>query len=714
MTRCEALPRPSRHDGHPYRKACRLENAGHPRLEADDRRARADARRPGGLIAGAAVAAWFAVGLPAVAQNAAEHRPASGGGEASQPAGEWQNYAADSHSSKYSPLDQIHRGNVHELDVAWRWRSIDYGLAELHGAFPPSVFQNTPMMRDGRVLVATGLGAAALDPASGEILWTYDSYQDDAPRNRGRDSVRGGVTWNDGHRRRIFFTGNGRLTALDANTGRLDPDFGDGGKADMLDTGGDAMRTGYFWSSAPVVCGDTIVVGESTLDSWSRRKNPKGIIRGFDARSGDLRWTFNIVPEPGDFGFDTWASEEAADAGAANVWTWISCDQDLGLAYAATSTPSNDWYGGHRPGKGLFGEAILALDATTGERRWHFQAVHHGLWDYDFPAAPVLADIVVDGRQIKALAQPSKQAFLYVLDRESGKDVWPIVELPAPPSDVPGEQAWPTQPHPTWPLPYDLQGLTTDDLIDFTPELRAMAMEYVSRFRIGQIFLPPSLIDGPDALPTIQVPGPVGGSNWNGAALDPETNVLYVPSVTVPGIMGLRAPPDPARSNVRYRVDLSEADGYAWATLPNGLPITKPPYGRLTAIDLDTGEHLWMTPNGDGPRDHPALAHLDLPRLGQPGRVSALVTKTLVFLADGSDSMVVQPESGGSPAFRAYDKATGEVVWETELPAGVSGAPMTYLHEGRQYIVMAISGTELEGELLALALPAADDEAPAP
>ena len=483
-----------------------------------------------------------------------------------QPAGEWHNYAADSRSSKYSPLDQIDKTNVHQLEIAWRWKSIDYGLAAQHeGIFPPFLFQNTPMMRDGRVLVATGIGAAALDPASGEILWTYDPFEDEAPRNMGRLSVRGGVTWNDGSTRRLFFVGNGRLTALDADTGARDPEFGDGGRIDMLDAGQGVRRRQYFWTSAPVVCGDVIVLGESTSDAWSRRNNPPGMIRGYDARSGALRWRFNIIPAPGEFGHDTWDSPEAAQAGAANVWTWMSCDQELGMVYAATSTPSNDWYGGHRPGKGLFAESILALDAESGERQWHFQAVHHGLWDFDFPAAPVLADIVVDGKAIRALAQPSKQAFLYVFDRETGD--------------------------------------------------------------------------------------------------------------------------------------------YEWATLPNGLPITKPPYGRLTAIDLDTGEHLWMVPNGDGPRDHPALAHLDLPPLGQQGRVSALVTKTLVFLADGSDAMVVQPEGAGSRKFRAYDKTNGEAVWELDLPAGVSGAPMTYLHEGRQYIVMAISGVGFEGELLALALP---------
>jgi len=316
---------------------------------------------------GSVVLTAFAIGSAAFAQTAPTPGAASSSQTGTQLAGEWHNYAADSRSSKYSPLDQIDGTNVHQLEIAWRWKSIDYGLAARHeGVVPPFVFQNTPMMRDGRVLVATGIGAAALDPATGEILWTYDPFEDEEPRNMGRLSVRGGVTWNDGATRRLFFNGNGRLTALDADTGGLDPDFGDGGRIDMLDAGQGVRRRQYFWTSAPVVCGDVIVLGESTSDAWSRRRNPPGMIRGYNARTGALRWRFNIIPEPDEFGFDTWESAEAAQAGAANVWTWMSCDQELGMVYAATSTPSNDWYGGHRPGKGLFAESILALDA---ERR---------------------------------------------------------------------------------------------------------------------------------------------------------------------------------------------------------------------------------------------------------------------------------------------------------------------------------------------------------
>jgi quinoprotein glucose dehydrogenase len=496
--------------------------------------------------------------------------------------------------------------------------------------------------------------------------------------------------------------------SLDAATGKPDPAFGERGRVSLGTLPSGERLRDFHWSSAPLVCGDTIVVGQSTSDAWTRQKNEPGTIRGFDVRNGSQLWTFYIVPRKGEEGYDSWQEGSADYTGAGNVWSWMSCDQALGRVFAATSTPSNDWYGGHRKGSGLFAETIVALDARTGEKAWHFQAVHHGLWDYDFPAAPILADIEIAGTPRKLLAQVSKQAFLYVFDRVTGEPIWPILELPVPASDVPGEHAWPTQPHPSWPLPYDRQGIALDDLIDFTPELRQMALEYVAQFHLGPVFAPPTLIEGEGGekgKATLQLPGPVGGTNWNGAALDRETGILFVPSVTVPTVMGLRPPPDKSRSDLRFRVDLSEADGYAWATLPNGLPITKPPYGRVTAIDLKTGRHLWMVPNGEGPRDHPALRDLDLPRLGHAGRASPLVTATLLFLADGTPDMPVVPPWAGGRMFRAYDKSNGDLVWEYELPAGASGAPMTYMFEGKQYIVVPVSEREHEGELIAFALP---------
>ena len=624
---------------------------------------------------------------------------------------DWASYASDTRSTKYSPLDQINAQNVGDLEIAWRWKSIEYGAANQHKRLRPALaLQSTPLKLGSALLFSPGLGvAAAANPTNGEMLWYFDAWEGTDGPPMGLRNTRSGATWTRGSEQRLFMVADHDLISLDVSKGRPDPDFGTDGRVDLRTHTEDDVRREYRWTSAPLVCGDTLVMGNSERDAWSQKRNPPGTIRAYSAATGKRLWTFYIIPRQGEFGYDTWKDGSADYTGAANVWTWMSCDEELGRVFAATSTPSNDWYGGHRKGDGLFAESVLSLDLKTGERAWHFQAVHHGIWDYDFPAAPVLADIEVDGKEIKALAVPSKQAFLYVFDRVTGEPVWPMVELPVPESDVPGEEISPTQPFPSWPMPYDLQGLTHNDLIDFTPELRAMALEYVSQYRIGPIFLPPRLIEAEpgaaaDLRPTIQSPGAVGGSNWNGVGLDPETNVLFVPSVTAPVVMGLRPPPDPARSNLRYRVDLSEADGYLWTMLPNGLPITKPPYGRITAIDLDTGEHLWMVPNGEGPRDHPALKDLDLPWLGQPGRVSPLVTSTLLFLADGTPTMGVQPW-GGSPMFRAYDKATGEMIWEMELPTPVSGAPMSYMEDGRQYIVFPVSGEGRENELIALALP---------
>ena len=622
--------------------------------------------------------------------------------------GDWPAYASDTSSSKYSPLDQIDKSNAKDLEIVWRWKSIDYIAAKAHRRLQVfGVSETSPLKLGERLLLATGLGvAAAADPATGEQTWYYDHWSETEGPKGFLGRSRAGATWTDGSAQRLLFLVGDQLVSLDAETGTVDPEFGSGGKVDMLDLGDDQRRRDYRWSSPPLVCGDVVVMGNSERDAWSRKKNPPGIIRGYDVRSGERKWTFYIIPRKGQAGYETWEDGSADYTGAANVWTWMSCDPELGRVYAATSTPSNDWYGGHRLGAGLYAESLVALDVETGERAWHFQAVHHGIWDYDFPCAPILADVEVDGVPRKVVAQVSKQAFVYVFDRVTGEPIWPIVELPVPASNVPGEVAWPTQPHPTWPLPFDLQGISHDDLIDFTPELRQMALEYVSQYNLGPLFMPPTLIEGlDDMLPAIQTPGPVGGANWNGAALDPETGVLYVPSVTAPAIMGLRSPPDPARSDLRYRVDLSEADGYAWTKLPNGLPITKPPYGRITAIDLNTGAHIWMVPNGPGFRDHPPLKDLDLPPLGQPGRASPLVTKTLLFMAEGTTNMVVQPEGGGGRMFRAYDKATGDVVAEIELPAGVSSAPITYMHEGRQYIVMALGEADYETEFIALALP---------
>ena len=465
---------------------------------------------------------------------------------------------------------------------------------------------------------------------------------------------------------------------------------------------------------------DTVIIGSIVPDILNNRmpatkESPRGDVRAFDVRTGELVWTFYTVPLAGQFGIDSWGVDPESDqpswmyTGNTNLWAHPTADPELGYVYLPLSTPANDYYGGHRPGDNLFGESLVCVDLETGERVWHFQAVHHGVWDYDFPASAILLDIVVDGRAIKAVAVVSKQAFTYVFDRVTGEPVWPIEERPVPASTVPGETLSPTQPFPTKPPPFDLQGVTVDDLIDFTPALRAEALEILNRYEWGPIFTPPSVIDSAPGgkKGTIVSPGVGGGANWQGAGADPETGILYVTSVYMQTVVGLTPSLHP-RSDVRY-----VREGYTSAIGPQGLPLFKPPYGRITAIDLNLGEILWQVPNGEGPRDHPAIRHLDLPWLGQHGRASVLVTKSLLFAGEGADvGLAALTQFWGGPGgkmFRAYDKQTGLIVWEMELPGGTSGAPMSYMLDDRQYIVVAVGWHDMPAEWVALALPPPSD-----
>jgi quinoprotein glucose dehydrogenase len=436
-------------------------------------------------------------------------------------------------------------------------------------------------------------------------------------------------------------------------------------------------------------------------DSAVYKDGTPGFIRAFDVRTGALRWSFSPVPREGDPATATWANDAWRYTGAGNVWSTFSADDELGLVYVPTSGVTNDMYGGHRLGHNLYGSSVVALNAKTGERVWHFQTVHHDLFDYDLPAAPVLIDLNVSGRPIKALAQVTKHGFLFVLDRATGVPVWPIEERPVPKSTVPGEVASPTQPHPTKPPPYEHQGLTENDLIDFTPELRAEAREIVKRYVIGPPFTPPSVIDSsPNGkLGTIQLAGASGGANWNGGAFDPETGMFYVGSRSVAFVADLFAP-DPARSDLRYRAGMREI-----MNGPRGLPLMKPPYGRITAFDLNRGEQVWMVPNGDGPRNHPALAGLNLPPLGDATPSAVIATKTLLFVTQADKSTPRSPANVGGTKFMALDKATGETLWSIDLGVGQNGTPMTYMHDGKQYVVVAVGGTDYPAELVALALP---------
>ncbi|MEE2792850.1 MAG: PQQ-binding-like beta-propeller repeat protein [Acidobacteriota bacterium] len=627
--------------------------------------------------------------------------------------GEWRSYGADGASSKYSPLDQITGANAGDLQIVWRQSTIPQDVRQGSSVRAPSVVQNTPLMAEGRLYVSTALGTvAALDAGTGEVVW-FDPLPEGVARRGG--ASRGVAYWSDSTSEdaRVIAVVGSTLVALNARTGTRYDDFGDGGEVDLTQGYDTRSVSEFVWRSAPLVVNDVVVVGSANTDFVNetmpaRKEMPPGDVRGFNVRTGEQLWIFHTVPQEGEVGNDTWLTGPNEDrasweyTGNTNMWAWPSADEELGYVYLPLSTPTNDYYGGHRPGDNLFAESLVCLDARTGERVWHFQAVHHGVWDYDFPAAPNLIDITVDGQEIKAVAIVSKQGFTYVFDRSTGEPVWPIEERPVATGDVPGEWYAPTQPFPTKPPPYEQQGVRVDDLIDFTPALREEAEQILAGYVSGPLFTPPTVIEGRagGTSGTVQAPGLVGGADWTGAGVDPESGMLFVSTVRTPAVVGL-TPSQHPRSNVDYVMQsLDIAEG------PQGLPLLKPPYGSLVGIDLNAGEIRWRVPNGDGPRDHPALRHLNLPPLGQAGRVSPLVTKTLVFLGEGVDrGMVVLPERVGGKRLNAYDKRTGTVVAHIELPGGVSGAPITYLVGGRQFLVMPIGWSDMESEWIALALP---------
>jgi quinoprotein glucose dehydrogenase len=623
------------------------------------------------------------------------------------PRGEWRYYGGDAASTKYSPLDQVNRGNVRNLQVAWRWKSPDNEIVKANPTSRPGSYQDTPIMVNGVLYTETSLGTfVAIDPTTGRTLWQYDPeiWKAGRPPNLGF-THRGVAYWTDGTIKRIISgTHDAHLISIDAETGKPDPAFGAAGRVDVIEGLPYAERVrNYAINSTPVVVKNVIIAGSNITDGPLVKEQPRGDIFGFDAKTGKRLWTFHAVPQEGEFGHDTWENGSADYTGNTNVWSMITVDEQLGYVYLPFGTPTNDYYGGHRPGDGLFGESLVCLDVTTGKRVWHFQGVHHGLWDYDFPAAPILVDITVDGRRINAVAQVSKQGFVYVFDRKTGTPVWPIEERPVPQSSVPGEKTAKTQPFPTKPPAFDRQGLQDDDVVDFTPELKAQALEVLKQFDHGPLFTPPS------ERGTVQMPGNVGGADWGGGGVDPATGVLFVPSLTFP-IIDQLVKGDPARGNMAYR-----RGGLQNLPTLDGIPLYKPPYSRVTAYDLNTGTIKWQVPIGEGPRDHPLLKDLHLGRLGNASRGSPLVTATLLFVSQAGGGLgrgeslkvgdrELTPLTPESPKFRAFDKSTGEQVWEFELPVGPAAAPMTYSYGGRQYIVMAIGGG-LEAELIAFAIP---------
>lgn len=603
---------------------------------------------------------------------------------------EWTSYGSDLKSTKYSALAQIHAANFSDLEVAWVWDSPDNPMVRANRRLTPIGFKSTPIITEGVLYVSTSLGqVAAIEATSGKELWRFDSesWKAGRPTNLGFNH-RGVALWQSKGASRILMpTNDGRLWSLDSITGKPDPEFGEGGVVDLTaGLGRDVDRKLYSVISAPTVVGDTVVVGSSIMDAPRTKEMPPGHVRGFDVRTGEQNWMFHTIAQRGEAGVETWEDDSWIKTGNTNVWTLMSADPETGYVYLPTGTPTNDWYGGHRKGDNLFAESLVCVDAATGEKVWHFQMVHHGLWDYDLPAAPNLVDIVVDGAPIKAVAQVSKQGFLYVFDRLTGKPVWPIEERAVPQSTVPGEASSPTQPHPTWPAPFEQQGISDDTLIDYTPELRQAAQEIVDQYDHGPLFTPPSLRGA------INLPGWGGGGNWTGAAVDPDSGVIYIPSVSSPMVVKL-VEGDPAKTEFDY-VRSSAVNSLNG---PAGLPLVKPPYSRITAIDLNTGEHVWMAPFGDGLRQRVIAA--GVPDPGPVGGVrptGPLLTKTLLMVGEGGRSP--------NPVLRAYEKSSGAVIGEIEVPGPPTGTPMTYMENGRQYIVLA-TGYADQAKLVALALP---------
>jgi len=682
--------------------------------------------------------------------------PADAGRQVKPKPGEWWTYGGDLASTRYSPLDQINKDNFKTLEVAWRFKT------DFLGPRPEFNFEGTPLMVDGLLYATAGTRRAvvALDAATGELTWMHSENEgkrgESAPRQL---SGRGLAYWTDGRESRIVYVTPGyRMVALDAKTGVPVKGFGENGIVDLKvddDQKVDPVTGEIGLHATPIIAKDVIVVGAAHLPGGSpkSRIHEKGFIRGYDARTGRRLWIFHTIPQAGEFGNDSWEKDSWAYTGNAGVWAQMTVDEETNTVFLPVELPTGDYYGGHRPGSGLFGESLVALDLKTGQRKWHFQLVHHGLWDMDIPCAPILADITVNGRQIKAVAQPTKQGWLYVFDRTNGKPVWPIEERPVEKGTVPSEWYSPTQPFVTKPPAYERQGVSVDDLIDFTPELHQEALKLVSRYKLGPIFTPPVVSTWPSPLATLMLPSATGGANWQGGAFDPETKTFYIFTNTNVTALGL-VKADPAKQDFDYTQGTardpnapvpSQAGGAggagqgggraggggrgggaavseAGAPIPGGgggrggeggggltiqgLPLIKPPYGRITAIDLNKGEIVWQIAHGDTPdniRNNPALKGVNLPKTGRQGRIGVLVTKTLAIAGEGGFATQANGQRGAK--LIAYDKATGNEVGSVYMPAPQSGSPMTYLLNGKQYLVLAISGGNYSGELIAFRLP---------
>ena len=664
--------------------------------------------------------------------------------------GEWRSYAGDVGGKKYSPLDQIDANNFTDLEIAWEWSSVDTHISrsmpgggewsapldaiveslveENPNLYRPghsplaSRLQATPLMVGGVLYFNTPLGqGVAVDATTGETLWVFNPkvYEEGTPPMSNPWTQRGVAYWTDGDEdeRILWGTGNGYMVCVEAQTGRPCAAFGPDGSG-MVDTMVGLPRANredrdylnaMLWGihSPPIVVRDKVIHGSQVADRRITKEAVPGWVRAWDVRTGEHAWDFHTVPNGSDeFGVDTWLNESWRYSGNANVWSMLAGDNELGHVYLPTGTTTNDFTGADRPGDNLFSETLIAVDVETGQRVWHFQAVHHGLWDYDFPTHPNLVDITVDGQDIKAITQVSKQGFVYAFDRVTGDPIWPIEERPVPQeTNIPGDVLSPTQPFPTKPAPFDYQGVTLDDLADFTPEIRAMAVKAVEGFRLGPLFTP---LDRPiegGTRGTIMRPPTDGTAGWAGAAVDPETGMLYIPSRNRPALVRLYAPDPALGATVEYTHGAPEeqmlagAGGQTAPQMPQGLPLVKPPYSRMTAIDMNTGEHAWWVPTGEGNRfrNHPRLRDLNLPPLGgDNGFNGPLLTKTLLLYC------LTAGGTNESPRLVAYDKTNGDELGSVDLPSGAIGTPMTYMVDGRQYIALTVGGGP---RLIAFALP---------
>ncbi|HEU4996646.1 MAG TPA: PQQ-binding-like beta-propeller repeat protein [Gemmatimonadaceae bacterium] len=709
--------------------------------------------------------AILAVSGQLAAQSSQSAKPVRG-----NPPGEWRYWAADAWSTRYSPLDQINAANFDSLKTAWQWNAGEFGDDEYYRA--------TPLYANGRLftVATTRRMAMAIDPATGKTLWNWKLDEgirwQKAPR---QFAGRGLAYWTDGSNERVVVITPGyHLASLNAKTGKPDPSFGTNGVVDLMEglglqlvplavddsgpliisdaapyrqakpgekwdpvkkIGADGTRgvLGQIANSSPaIIVNDVIIVGNSSIHGYYpiRYSNLPGYIRGFDIKTGKQLWKFNLVPQPGEFGAETWTNGSKVGSegvGKNDAWAPYTADPELGLVYIPVGMPLLDEYGGHRPGANLFGNSIVAIDVKTGQRKWHYQMVHHDIWDYDTPMAPNLLDVTVNGQPRKVLAATTKQGWVYTFDRATGEPIWPIVETQVLQSEVPGEQTWPTQPIPSKPAPYSQQGLVEADLIDYTPAIKDSALKLAQKCRMGPYFIPAADATAKTGYRcSWYSPGASGGVNIDGgAAVDPETGTMFVASIT--GLSTIQVQKDPC-SEFRYSSPRdncgligalpapagyvkqagTQGDGFsnrASFSRIGGVSILKPKeYGGITAYNMNSGDKTWWTSNGGMipvTSNDPLFAGVKLPPQPGSGQAQVISTKTLVIYGTGRSTTHLR---GGNARLFAVDKATGKQVGSVKIPSPTTAVPMTFMHQGKQYIVFAV-GQGTGTSLVALTLP---------